>query len=208
MYVLIDYGMGNLGSILNMFRRIGVPVVRATAPREIEAASKLILPGVGAFDPAMRRLRELDLLAALTERVLNKGVPLLGICLGMQLLAEASEEGESAGLGWIPGQVRRFVFPAGSNVKIPHMGWNFVDRAKSHPLTEPVADDSRFYFVHSYHFGCERPDDVLLTATYGEQPFVAAVASGHIAGVQFHPEKSHRYGMAVLRAFVQWNPKA
>lgn len=207
MITVLDYGVGNIGSVMNMFRRLGIPAKRSGEKLDIERASKLVLPGVGAFDAAMKRLRELDLIEPLERRVIAEKVPLLGICLGMQLLAERSEEGDEAGLGWIRGAVRRFSFAAGANIKIPHMGWNFVERAKGHPLTRSIGDDARFYFVHSYHFVCASPNDVLLMATYGGQSFVAAVTAGHIAGVQFHPEKSHRYGMAALRAFAQWNPQ-
>lgn len=199
---IVDYGMGNVGSIANMLKKVGVASQLTADPDRIATADRLILPGVGAFDTAMERLEADGLAAALRERARDHEVPLLGICLGMQLLADASEEGVLPGLGVVPGRVERLpaVGPEGP-LRIPHMGWSTVDVERPHRLLEPLGVEARYYFVHSYAFRCADPGDVVATTTYGD-PFTSVVARGDVVGVQFHPEKSHRHGWALLAAFA------
>ncbi|MEW5825442.1 MAG: imidazole glycerol phosphate synthase subunit HisH [Candidatus Bipolaricaulota bacterium] len=200
---IVDSGIGNLKSIANMLSRIGVASRLVSRPEEVALATKILLPGVGAFDAGMAALHERGLVDVLNERACVAKVPILGICLGMQLLAEASEEGERQGLGWIPGCSQRFSFPETvPPLRVPHMGWNTVIPSRECVLLTHVPMPRRFYFVHSYHVVCRDPADVLATTSYGI-PFVSAVARGNIMGVQFHPEKSHKYGMALLRAFAE-----
>ena len=202
MIVIVDYGMGNLGSILNMLKKIGAPAKISSRPEEMEQADKLILPGVGAFDSGMQQIEAKGLLPVLNRRVLEQGVPVLGICLGMQLLARKSEEGTLPGLGWVEADVKRFKpTPEKPDLKIPHMGWNFADMAKEDPLFAGLEKDPRFYFVHSYYVSCQDPADVLATARHGLD-FVAALSRKNIMGTQFHPEKSHKYGMRLLSNFA------
>jgi len=199
--VVIDHGMGNLGSVQNMLRRLNAPSTRTTDRDEIARADKLVLAGIGGFDGAMRRLEELDLVDVLNERVLDGRVPVLGVCLGMQLMARSSEEGRGGGLGWIEADVQRFAFPPERRLPVPHMGWEEVTPSRPSPLFG--ADDStpRFYFSHAYHVVCDDPDDVAATANYGGS-FTAAVHRGNVLGTQFHPEKSHVFGMEVYRRFL------
>lgn len=207
MIAIIDCEIGNVGSVLNMFRKIGAPAVVSRDPGVIGSADRLVLPGVGAFDAGMARLRGSGLLPILERRVLEDATPILGVCLGLQLLTERSEEGNSPGLGWLRARTVRFRFDetarAGAingHLKVPHMGWNTAKstRTGSWPSLE---QSPRFYFAHSYHLECYNADDVLATARYGYD-FAIAVRHGNVAGVQFHPEKSHRFGMAVLRDFA------
>jgi glutamine amidotransferase len=200
---IVDYGVGNVKSIANMLNRIGVASRLVSRPEELSTATKIILPGVGAFDAAMRALRERGMIEPLCEEVLSHNVPVLGICLGMQLLADSSEEGDLAGLGWIGGCSRRLAFPeSAASLKVPHMGWNVVTPQRESSLLSPVPEPRRFYFVHAYHLVCAQAEDVLATTTYGVE-FVSAVARDNVYGVQFHPEKSHKYGMAFLKAFAE-----
>jgi glutamine amidotransferase len=200
--VVIDYGAGNIGSVLNMIRYVGGQADVARDPAGVLGANKILLPGVGSFDNAMTRLAGLGMVEPLKARA-GAGVPLLGICLGMQLLADASEEGRMAGLGLIPGHVRRFQFDGETaKLKIPHMGWNRVTPVRAHPLAQGLEDGARFYFVHSYFYDCERDEDILLRSVYGCE-FTSGVQRGNVMGVQFHPEKSHRYGMQLIRNFVE-----
>lgn len=200
---IIDYGIGNLNSVANMIRHFGGTCRFASDPCEVSVSEKLILPGVGAFDCGMDALRNSGILDALNEAVLDRGVPVLGICLGMQLMARRSEEGRLSGLGWLDAEVVKFRFFEGSLLKIPHMGWNTLSVVRDDPLIFPE-ERQRFYFVHSYHLVCADENDVLATCHYGYE-FVAAFRRGNIWGVQFHPEKSHRFGMGVLRRFVEMN---
>ena len=199
MITIVDYGMGNLGSICNMFKRIGTGVEVTSDVNRIAAARKLLLPGVGAFDAAMSRIQERGLRAVLNQKALEERVPVLGICLGMQLLTRSSEEGRLPGLGWVNATTRRF--PVHQELPVPHMGWNLVRPATPSPLTTGLDDESRFYFVHSYYVRMEDEAKATLTTTYGV-PFHAALQDGNIYGAQFHPEKSHRYGMRLLRNFA------
>ena len=203
MITIVDYGMGNVGSIANMFKKVGVASMHTGDPDEVGRARRFVLPGVGAFDAAMANLSARGLDDVLRRRMIDDGVPTLGICLGMQLLAESSAEGTLPGLGAIPGRVERLpeVGPDGP-LRIPHMGWNTVEPAYAHPMLRPLGVDARYYFVHSYAFRCADPADALGTTTYGE-PFTSAVARANVLGVQFHPEKSHRHGWALLAAFAE-----
>jgi glutamine amidotransferase len=202
MICIIDYGMGNLASIANMLKKIGSRGVISGDPAVISDAEKLILPGVGAFDSGMRNLSERGLLPVLTEKVCVEKIPLLGICLGMQLLTTRSDEGKLPGLGWISAETRRFEFPIESGLKIPHMGWNTIKVEKDSSLLCGCEGEQRFYFVHSFHVVCNNNEDVLSTTSYGGD-FVSAVARENIYGVQFHPEKSHRFGMGLMKNFVE-----
>ena len=202
MIAIIDHGMGNLGSVQNMLRKIGADGERTADPDEIRRADKLILAGIGSFDGALDRLNELGLVDVLDDLVLERRVPILGVCLGMQLMARSSEEGRRTGLGWVDAEVRRFSFPPESHLPVPHMGWAVVEPTRLSPLFQDASDELRFYFSHAYHVVCHDPADVAATATYGYD-FVAAVHRGNIMGTQFHPEKSHVFGAEVYRRFVR-----
>ena len=186
-----------------MLTRLGIEARISSEPDDMRRASKIVLPGVGAFDTGMNRLRESGLAEPIRERVIGDGVPLLGICLGMQFLAGGSAEGATKGLGWLDAEVVRFESPPGQNLKVPHMGWNYVEARPGSPLFRDVPEPHRFYFVHSYHLVARRMSDVAAVATHG-RPFVAAVEHGNVLGVQFHPEKSHRFGMQVFRNFATY----
>jgi len=201
MIAIVDHGMGNLGSVQNMLRRIGAPSIRTVDRDEIAKADRIVLAGIGGFDGAMERLEELDLVDVLNERVLGQGVPILGVCLGMQLMAHGSEEGTIRGLGWLDADVRRFSFPEGERRPIPHMGWEEIEPTRPSPLFQPGGQRPRFYFSHAYHLVCHDEADVAATATYG-YPFPAAVHRRNVLGTQFHPEKSHVFGMDTYRRFV------
>lgn len=206
MISIIDYGVGNLGSVQNMLKHIGVESIIISTPFEIENANKIILPGVGSWDNGVSKLNDSGLLAALNKRVLDDKVPVLGICLGMQLLLNSSEEGTLPGLGWIEGKVKKFDFIFQQNgtkkLRIPHMGWNIVKANISTELTRFESQETRFYFVHSYHATLDNVQDVLMTCNYGYE-FVCAIHHENIWGVQFHPEKSHKFGMALMKNFAE-----
>lgn len=202
MTIIIDYGMGNLGSIVNMLKKIGTKVLISRDIESIEKADKLILPGIGAFDTGIKNLVQEGLIEALNKKVIGEKTPILGICLGMQLLTKSSEEGHLHGLGWIDAQTIRFKFDErGNNLKIPHMGWNTVRLNKESPLFKEMFAEPRFYFVHSYHVVCNDEHDILTTTHYGYE-FVSSIQKDNIMGVQFHPEKSHKFGMKLLKNFV------
>ena len=200
MITVIDYGIGNTGAVMNMLDYLGIETCLASDAQGIRAAEKLILPGVGAFDKAMATLRQRDLVEPLNETVLRRRTPILGICLGMQLLARGSEEGRESGLGWVPAEVKRIVPPGDSGLKVPHIGWSVVDIPRPSALFDPSGIPERFYFVHSYHMVCDDASMVAASVDYGT-PMCCAVVNQHIFGVQFHPEKSHRFGMRMLRRF-------
>src|SRR5664280_2517158 len=185
MITIIDYKTGNLGSIQNILKRIGEDSVVTSDKDEIARATKLILPGVGAFDTGMRNLTGLNLIDILNKKVIEEKIPVLGICLGMQLLSKGSEEGSLPGLGWIDASTVRFKFEDSTEYKIPHMGWNFIRQHKTGRLFDNMYPDSRFYFVHSYFFCANDPEDVLTSTTY-EIEFTSAIERGNILGVQFH----------------------
>lgn len=202
MLVIIDYKSGNIGSILNMLKRIGCPARLSSEIEDIRRANRILLPGVGSFDNGMKNLKQIDgLVAALSERVLVDKVPILGICLGMQLLLERSEEGGEAGLGWIKGEVKR-IRSVEPRLRIPHMGWNMVSPTSCDTLFYGLEDEAYFYFVHSYCVQAVDASHVLGFTEYGKR-FVSAVCKENIFGVQFHPEKSHKFGMQLLKNFVE-----
>lgn len=202
MITIVDYGVGNLGSIANMLKKVGVAVQVASDATKVASGSGLILPGVGHFDHCARALRASGLVPVVEERVHSAKVPLLGICVGMQLLARGSEEGTEPGLGWIPGDVKRFALGADAGLPIPHMGWAKVEPTPGAKLFDHAAQE-RFYFVHSFHMVCDDPSSVAAHAEYGYR-FVAAVQQDHVFGTQFHPEKSHRFGLALMRRFAEY----
>ena len=198
---VVDYGIGNLGAIPNMLRRVGVETVVSADPTVVARAERLILPGVGAYDAGVRNLHAAGLWEVLERKALVERVPVLGLCLGMELLSNGSEEGELQGLGWIPGRVVRFRIPAGASLRIPHMGWNTVVASRPSPLADAV-DGARFYFAHSYHFEPAQAESTAGLTTYG-YPFASVVHRDNIIGLQFHPEKSHRFGLALLARFAR-----
>lgn len=200
MIVIVDYQVGNLGSIQNMFKKVGAPALVSQDPEEIRKADKLVLPGMGRFDFCMGALERSGLRDVLEERVLQDRVPCLGICVGFQILASHGEEGDCAGLNWIPAQVKKLRLSEG--LKIPHMGWNFVEVQKESPLVQGFDQDTRFYFAHSYFMECQDPHLALLTTEYGHT-FVCAIQKDNIWGVQFHPEKSHKFGMRLFKNFSE-----
>ena len=199
MITIVDYGMGNVGSIRNMLKRIGVAATVTADAQVIADSTKIVLPGVGAFDSAMTRINSSSLGEVLGRKALVERVPILGICLGMQLLTRGSEEGELPGLGWIAATSRRF--PRESGLKVPHMGWNLVRPSTASRLTEGFEEETRFYFVHSYYVAVDDPRNSILKTTYGVE-FDSAIQNGNIYGAQFHPEKSHRFGMRLLKNFA------
>lgn len=200
MIAIIDYDIGNIAAVASMLRRLGLRSTITAKHEEVEAAERIILPGNGSFDACVKNLRSTGLIPLIEEKVLRQGTPLLGICVGAQMLGSASEEGSEPGLGWLDMQVRRF--PRTAGLKVPHMGWNQVWTAsENNRLTRNLDADARFYFVHSYYLAPAHEEDVLLKANYGID-FAAGVSRGNIAGVQFHPEKSHRFGKQLLSAFA------
>ena len=201
MIAIIDYDVGNIAAVANMLQRLGLQCVMTHRADDVLEAERIILPGNGAYDECVKNLRSSGLIPVIERRVLREGVPLLGICVGAQMLGHSSEEGVESGLGWIDMTVRRF--PNTENLPVPHMGWRDVSRTdRTHPLLGRVESDARFYFVHSYFMQPNDPQDVLLVASYGGE-FAAAVARGNIAGVQFHPEKSHRFGKQLFEGFAK-----
>lgn len=198
--VIVDYGMGNLSSVRRKLDNIKVQCTISSNPNDVLHAEKLILPGVGHFSMAMANLKKLHLLDALNEAALSKKTPTIGICLGMQLMAKWSEEGDVAGLGWFDANVLRFKIQNKLQYKVPQIGWNQIKIEKESSLMNDVEDLSEFYFVHSYHIKCNCADDILNTTEY-EIPFTSAIEKENIFGVQYHPEKSHDVGEQLLRNF-------
>jgi glutamine amidotransferase len=215
MIVIVDYGMGNLRSILTKLQRFDIDAMISADPGDIKAADRLILPGVGHFAAAMDNLNRRGLIPALNEKVVDDRTPILGICLGHQLFSKWSEEGNVAGLGWVDAQTIKFNFNGSDNgscidnnscngdgLKIPHMGWNTIRIEKPTPILEGIEDGSRYYFVHSYHVRCNDPADVIAKTAYG-MDFVSILQHDNIYGIQFHPEKSHNRGINILKNFAE-----
>tara|TARA_R110002074_G_scaffold59975_2_gene145530 strand:+ start:476 stop:1090 length:615 start_codon:yes stop_codon:yes gene_type:complete len=203
MITIIDYGLGNIKAFVNVYKRLHIPVKVAQSATELTAASKLILPGVGAFDHAMTRLNVSGMRETIDELVMAQKIPVLGICVGMQMLATGSEEGKLAGLGWVPGIVKAFDSSTQqAGLPLPHMGWNEVHPHPASGLFSGLDSSGRFYFLHSYYFSCENKDNEIASTAYGLD-FSCAVSSGHIYGVQFHPEKSHHCGVTLLKNFAE-----
>jgi glutamine amidotransferase len=201
MISILDYGCGNLGSVARMIQKLGTAVEIINTPQEVERAQKLIIPGVGAFDEAMAALKKLNLDGSIVSVATHREIPVLGICLGMQLLFERSEEGQLNGLGLISGNIIKLRSTSDKVLKIPHMGWNEINVSRTNSLMTESQEIPRFYFVHTYHAICTNPTNVIATAEYGGV-ITAAVQEKNIFGVQFHPEKSHRFGMALMHRFI------
>jgi glutamine amidotransferase len=203
MLTIVDYGVGNLASIKNMLKKAGYDAVISSEEKIILDSDKLILPGVGAFDTCVEKLQQSGLINAINKKVLEEKVPVLGVCVGLQLLTAGSEEGQLPGLGWIKGKVVKFKqAQLAPGTKVPHMGWTNVTLHKPSRLFEDMYEEPRFYFVHSYHADLDNSNDALLLANYGYS-FVAAIEHENIIGVQFHPEKSHKFGLKLLSNFVR-----
>lgn len=201
MITIIDYGAGNIKSIQNMLKKIGAESELSNNKTVIENATKLILPGVGAFGYGMQQLQQSGLIEILNKKVIEQQTPILGICLGAQMLGNKSEEGVEKGLGWIDMEVVKFDSnQLDTKLKVPHMNWNEINIKKTTPLLNDLENQSRFYFVHSYHMKTNNSEDVLCTSNYGYE-FVSGVNHKNIYGVQFHPEKSHKFGMQLLSNF-------
>jgi len=200
MIVIVDYGMGNLNSVLKAFKRINVEAIVSSNINEIEKADKLILPGVGHFKKAMENLDEMDLIKVLNKKVLEEKTPILGICLGIQLFTKSSEEGDSKGLGWIDAETIRLNEKDG--FKLPHIGWGGINLKKQNKLFFGINLDALFYFVHSFHVKCNKDEDILAETDYS-QKFTSSIQKENIFGVQFHPEKSHKEGLKLLKNFAE-----
>ncbi|MBD9484621.1 imidazole glycerol phosphate synthase subunit HisH [Pseudomonas sp. PDM14] len=206
MISIVDCGMGNIGSIVNILKHIGVKSEVISERAQVATATKIILPGVGHWNSGMKTINSSGLRDVLDDAALVREIPVLGICLGMQLLLNSSQEGELAGLGWIEGSVKRFDFSIYENcerLKVPHMGWNIVSADKLNPLSAGLSEDTRFYFVHSFHAADIRAEDIFMTCSYGYE-FTCAINHRNIWGVQFHPEKSHKHGMQLLKNFASF----
>jgi len=200
--IIVDYGMGNLFSVRKVVERIGFSCKISNDPNDIKSADKIILPGVGHFGKAMSNLREAHLIDELNEAVLVKKTPVLGICLGMQLMASHSEEGDASGLNWFDARIVRFKIKSTGLYKVPHMGWNTITHEKPDSFVfNKIEDDDEFYFVHSYHVATEQAGDVLTKTPY-EYSFVSSIAKDNIVGFQFHPEKSHKAGEQLIKNFL------
>lgn len=203
MISIVDYGLGNIGAFLNMYKRMNVPAAAVRTADALAEAERIVLPGVGAFDHAMDLLNASGMRAVLDCKVMEEKVPVVGICVGMQVLADASEEGSGRGLGWIPGTVRHFrSMPTPDELPLPHMGWNDVAPASGDGLFRGLERDARFYFLHSFYYDPLDPADSAAVATYGGA-FACAVRRENVWGVQFHPEKSHHFGAMLLKNFAE-----
>ena len=201
---IVDYGVGNVLAFANMYKRMNIPCRVISTNSDLSAADRVILPGVGSFDFAMSKLNDSGLRGCLERAVVEDKVPLLGVCVGMQMLAEDSDEGELPGLGWISGSVKRFSLSAdGRAIRAPHMGWNDLSISRNTSLLRDLDNDAWFYYLHSYYFECADPSHELACCDYGMR-FSCAVNRDNIFGVQFHPEKSHDYGAKLLRNFAEY----
>tara|TARA_R110002124_G_scaffold55108_2_gene156053 strand:+ start:16492 stop:17106 length:615 start_codon:yes stop_codon:yes gene_type:complete len=200
---IVDYGLGNIGAFANVYKRMGIAARIARTADDLAGADRIVLPGVGAFDHAMDLLDSSGMRPTLEDLVVNDRRPVVGICVGMQMLAESSDEGSRSGLGWIPGHVRHFSHaPSNADLPMPHMGWNDVRPSAGQALFVGLESDARFYFLHSFYFECAEPADAAAHTSYGLE-FASAVRRGNVHGVQFHPEKSHHYGSALLKNFAE-----
>jgi glutamine amidotransferase len=202
MIAIVDYGLGNISAFANAFGRINKPFVIARSTEELKNATKIVLPGVGSFDYAMMLLEKSGMHDRLNAMVVEQKTPVLGVCVGMQMMARFSEEGTRPGLGWIDGEVKKFVESPRHVIRIPHMGWNNATPVREHGLLNGLDDASRFYFLHSYYFECHEQPDILATTEYDGR-FASAITHDNIYGVQFHPEKSHRWGNQLLENFAR-----
>lgn len=203
MITIVNYGLGNIQAIANIYKRLNIPARIATSAEELAEAQKIILPGVGAFDWAMTRLDQSGMRERLDDLVLGKGRPVLGICVGMQMMAKRSDEGVLEGLGWIDAEVRKFDEASFTHkTRLPHMGWNDVVPRQNGGLFRGLESGARFYFLHSYYFAPSQEDDVLAITDYNG-PYASSVFSGNVFGVQFHPEKSHQWGIQLLKNFAE-----
>jgi imidazole glycerol-phosphate synthase subunit HisH len=203
MMTIVDYGLGNIRAFLNMYKRLNIEARTASTATELAGASKVILPGVGSFDDAMQRLAQSGMRETLDDLALSERVPILGVCVGMQMLGRGSDEGRLPGLGWIEGEVKSLQSRAANGeLPVPHMGWNDVRPVATTRLFDQLDAGARFYFLHSYYFHCDRDEDRMAVADYGGD-FACAAGTGNIFGVQFHPEKSHHYGARLLQNFAE-----
>lgn len=202
MITLINYGSGNIHAIANIYKRLNMPYIITHDIQELKSAQKLILPGVGDFDETMKCLNNLGIKNLLDELVLEKNIPILGVCVGMQILGNSSEEGKSEGFGWIKGQIKKLdITKLISKPHLPHMGWNVMTPKRETTLFDNMVLDNGFYFLHSYYFDCDNEADILATTYYGEQ-FASAINHENVYGFQFHPEKSHHNGIELFRNFA------
>lgn len=203
MITIIDYGLGNILAFVNVYKRLNIPVTIAKTPNDLVGVSKIILPGVGAFDHAMQMLDQSGMRHQIEQLVQQQSIPILGICVGMQMLANGSDEGKLPGLGWVNGVVKKFnISNLPQGILLPHMGWNDVKPLVSGGLFKGLEQDARFYFLHSYYFDCHHRENILAEAEYG-LGFSCAVSHRNIYGVQFHPEKSHHFGSQLLKNFAE-----
>jgi glutamine amidotransferase len=203
MITIVDYGVGNINAFVNVYKRVNVPTKIAKVAADLENVQKIILPGVGHFDHAMSELIKSGMREKLDELVMGKKIPVIGICVGMQMMGNSSDEGKLAGLGWIDASIRKFDETKIKQVtRLPHMGWNDVSPIISNPLFDGLEKDALFYFLHSYYFECNNKNDVLATSNYGGE-FACAAHHENVYGIQFHPEKSHHYGETLLHNFAK-----
>lgn len=203
MITIIDYGMGNIRAFANVYARLNIPVSVAITADDLKTATKIILPGVGAFDNAMRKLNNSGMRETLDNLVIDLKLPVLGICVGMQMMAKSSDEGVLSGLGWIDATVKKLDASfLNSKTRLPHMGWNTIHPNNENPLLSTFSKNSQFYFLHSYYFQCNNPNDTIATTEYGNK-YSSVVNNKNIYGVQFHPEKSHQWGIQLLKNFAE-----
>ncbi len=202
MIAIIDYGLGNVRAFANIYTKLNIPFLVANDASELEQVKKIILPGVGSFDYAMNLLEKSGMKKKLNDMVLNFNVPVLGVCVGMQMMASSSEEGTRPGLGWIDGEVKKIETSLLLPINVPHMGWNNINPVLNSGLMDGLDSKSRFYFLHSYYYSCKNEGSILASTNYGNE-FTCAIHRKNIYGVQFHPEKSHRWGEKLLDNFAR-----